>query len=158
MSTHIPNNSGFRDKESKTMKIRRFLKMSSAALAGAALSNMNGCKQVDKSVAPSGSQAATRLKNWAGNLEYGTGNVVYPESVEQAQAFVMKADKMRALGSQHCFNKIADSPHQLLSTKNLNKEVALDPAKKTVTVEAGIRLVTFGGYLQARGDRCANVS
>ncbi|MGH9766901.1 MAG: hypothetical protein ACREAB_05635, partial [Blastocatellia bacterium] len=64
---------------------------------------MNGCKQVDTSVAPPGSRAAARLKNWAGNLEYSTGNVVYPESVEQVQAFVMKADKIRALGSQHCF-------------------------------------------------------
>ena len=140
------------------MKKRKFLKMSSAALAGAALSNLNGCKQVDTSVAPQGGQAAARLKNWAGNLEYSTGNVVYPESVEQVQAFVTKADKIRALGSQHCFNKIADSPHQLLSTKNLNKVVALDDAKKTVTVEAGIRYGTLGEYLQGKGYALHNLA
>src|SRR5262245_4358056 len=69
------------------MKKRMFLKISSAALAGAALPNMSGCKQADTPVGPQSSQAATRLKNWAGNLEYGAG-AVYPESVEQVQAFV----------------------------------------------------------------------
>jgi alditol oxidase len=140
------------------MKKRIFLKMSSAALAGAALPHLNGCKQVEAPVAPQGGQAAAKLKNWAGSLEYSTGNVVYPESVEQAQAFVMKADKIRALGSQHCFNKIADSPHQLISTKNLNKVVALDPAKKTVTVEAGIRYGTLGEFLQGQGYGLHNLA
>src|SRR5262249_19108642 len=137
---------------------RRFLKMSSAALTGAALSSMSGCKQTAPAVAPPGRPAEARLKNWAGNLEYSTGNVVYPESVEQVQAFVMKADKLRALGSQHCFNKIADSPHQLLSTKNLNKVVALDPDLKTVTVEAGIRYGTLGEYLQGKGYALHNLA
>jgi alditol oxidase len=147
------NTSGYRDKESKTMKKRMFLKMSSAALTGAALSPMSGCKQADPAVTQPG-----RLQNWAGNLEYSTENVVYPESVEQVQAFVKKADKLRALGSQHCFNRIADSPHQLLSTRHLNKVVALDPAKKTVTVEAGIRYGTLGEYLQGKGYALHNLA
>jgi alditol oxidase len=140
------------------MKKRTFLKISSAALTGAALSNTSGCKQADTSAAPPAGQEAARLKNWAGNLEYSTGNVVYPESVEQVQALVVKADKIRALGSQHCFNKIADSTHQLLSTKNLNKVVALDETKKTVTVEAGIRYGTLGEYLQGKGYALHNLA
>jgi alditol oxidase len=140
------------------MKKRTFLKMSSAALTGATLSSMNGCKQTDTGVAPADGTASPRLKNWAGNLEYSTANVVYPESVEQVQTFVKKADKVRALGSQHCFNKIADSPHELLSTKNLNKVVALDPAQKTVTVEAGIRYGTLGEYLQGKGYALHNLA
>jgi len=158
MSTYTPNTSGYRNKESNTMKKRIFLKMSSASLAGAALFHMNGCKHVDSSVEQTGGQASARLKNWSGNLEYSTGNVVYPESVEQVQAFVAKADKIRALGSQHCFNRIADSPHELLSTKNLNKVVALDTAKKTVTVEAGIRYGTLGEYLQGKGYGLHNLA
>ncbi len=135
------------------MKKRMFLEMSSTALTGAVLSQMSGCKQSDTPVSQ-----PVRLKNWAGNLEYSTEKVVYPESVEQVQEFVKKSDKLRALGSQHCFNKIADSPHQLLSTKNLNKVVALDPAKRTVTVEAGIRYGTLGEYLQGRGYALHNLA
>src|SRR5262245_42487295 len=140
------------------MKKRKFLKISTAALTGAALSPMTGCKQGDTTVAPPSSPKAARLKNWAGNLEYSTDLVAYPESVEQVQAFVKKTDSLRALGSQHCFNKIADSSQNLLSTKNLNKVVALDTVKKTVTVEAGIRYGTLGEYLQSKGYALHNLA
>ena len=139
------------------MKKRTFLKISSVALTGAAITPVSSCNQSDPAVAPPNS-TAERLKNWSGNLEYSTGHVVYPESVEQVQAFVKKADKLRALGSQHCFNRIADSSHQLLSTKNLNKVISLDPAKKTVTVEAGIRYGTLGEYLQSKGYALHNLA
>ncbi|MBI1763840.1 MAG: FAD-binding protein, partial [Acidobacteria bacterium] len=84
--------------------------------------------------------------------------VAYPETVEQVQALVTKAGKLRALGTQHCFNKIADSPHQLLSAKKLDKILALDPAKKTVTVEAGVRYGTLGTYLQEKGFALHNLA
>ncbi|MBK9316833.1 MAG: FAD-binding protein [Acidobacteria bacterium] len=140
------------------MKKRTFLKISTAALTGATLSPLTACKQDATTVAPPSSSKTPRLKNWAGNLEYSTDQVTYPESVEQVQAFVMKADKLRALGSQHCFNRIADSPHNLLSTKNLNKVVALDPVKMTVTVESGIRYGTLGEYLQDKGYALHNLA
>jgi alditol oxidase len=141
----------------EAMKKRTFLKMSSFALTGATLSTMNGCKQ-DDAVDATRVAKGSRLTNWSGNLVYSTENVVYPESVEQVQALVKKADKLRALGSQHCFNKIADSQHQLVSTKNLNKVIALDAAKKTVTVEAGIRYGTLGEYLEEKGYALHNLA
>jgi xylitol oxidase len=135
------------------MKKRTFLKMSSAVLTGAVLSPLAGCRKSEPPIAK-----AERLKNWAGNLEYSTENVAYPESVEQVQAFVKKTDKFRTLGTRHCFNKIADSPHQLLSTKNLDKVIALDTAKNTVTVEGGIRYGTLGEHLQGKGYALHNLA
>lgn len=140
------------------MKKRTFLKISTAALTGATLSPLTGCNQGTTTDTPTDSQKTLRLKNWAGNLEYSTDQVTYPESVEQVQEFVAKADKLRALGSQHCFNRIADSPHNLLSTKNLNKVIALDPARMTVTVESGIRYGTLGEYLQEKGYALHNLA
>jgi len=49
------------------------------------------------------------LKNWAGNLEYSTGNVHYPTTVEQVQEIVRRCSKLRGLGSRHSFNKIAEA-------------------------------------------------
>ncbi len=135
------------------MKKRTFLKISTAALAGAAIPPLTACNQAEKTGAP-----AARLKNWAGNLEYSTDRVVYPASVEEVREFVQKTDKLRALGSQHCFNRIADSRHNLLSTRNLNRVVSLDAAAKTVTVEAGIRYGTLGEYLQERGYALHNLA
>lgn len=139
------------------MKKRTFLKLSSAGLAGAALTPLSGCQSQSPATATS-EPLPEKLKNWAGNLEYSTANVAYPETVEQVQAVVKQADKLKPLGTQHCFNRIADSPHQLLSTKKLDKIVALDPAKKTVTVEAGVRYGTLGEYLQGKGFALHNLA
>ncbi len=139
------------------MKKRTFLKLTSAGITGTMLTSLSGCQKSD---APESQTTATpeKLKNWAGNLEYSTSKVVYPETVEQVQAAIKQAEKIRALGTQHCFNKIADSPHQLLSAKKLDKILALDTDKKTVTVEAGVRYGTLGEYLQERGFALHNLA
>ena len=139
------------------MKKRTFLKMSSAGITGAMLT---ACQQpsAPPTVAPTASPTPAKLTNWAGNLEYSTAKVTYPETVEQVQAAIKQADKLRALGTQHCFNKIADSPHQLVSAKKLDKIIGLDAAKKTVTVEAGVRYGTLGTYLQEKGFALHNLA
>ncbi len=143
------------------MKKRAFLKLSSAGLTGVALVPLTGCQpSAPPGISPATPTAAAseKLKNWAGNLEYSTAKVAYPETVEQVQAVVQQADKLRALGTQHCFNKIADSPHQLLSVRKLNKILALDAQKKTITVEAGVRYGTLGEYLQEKGFALHNLA
>ncbi len=140
------------------MKKRTFLKISTAGLTGGLLAPLTGCQQPPSAPVAPATPAPEKLKNWAGNLEYSTANVAYPETVEQVQALVKRADKLRALGTQHCFNKIADSPQQLLSAKKLDKILALDPAKKTVTVEAGVRYGTLGEYLQGKGFALHNLA
>ncbi|MFN8000916.1 MAG: FAD-binding protein [Acidobacteriota bacterium] len=142
------------------MKKRTFLKLASAGITGTMLP-LSGCQKTDAPATAPGSQATAtpeKLKNWAGNLEYSTSNVSYPETVEQVQALVKQADKLRALGTQHCFNKIADSSQQLLSAKKLNQILSLDADKKTVTVEAGVRYGTLGEYLQERGFALHNLA
>lgn len=139
------------------MKKRAFLKLTSTGLAGAVIAPLAGCQQSAPPVATN-TPLPEKLKNWAGNLEYSTAKVAYPETVEQVQAVVKQADKLRALGTQHCFNKIADSPHQLLSAKKLNKILALNIQKKTVTVEAGVRYGTLGEYLQSNGFALHNLA
>src|SRR5215471_2658536 len=83
------------------------------------------------------------MKNWAGNLDYSTQSVHYPESVDQVRALVLRCATVRTLGTRHSFNDIADSPAELISTNKLNRIVSLDPnpPHPTVTVQAGI---TYG--------------
>lgn len=139
------------------MKKRTFLKIASAGITGTVIAPLTGCQQQGMPPDLPG-PPPEKLKNWAGNLEYSTGKVAYPETVEQVQVLVNQADKLRALGTQHCFNKIADSPHQLLSAKKLDKILALDADKKTVTVEAGVRYGTLGEYLQEKGFALHNLA
>ena len=78
---------------------------------GAFLSRLEAC-------APA-AENKVHLKNWAGNLEYSTGNVYYPKTVAEVQETVKKYKKIKALGSRHSFNKIADSTENQLSLTEL---------------------------------------
>lgn len=124
------------------MKKRTFLKLSSASLAGTMVSRAWA--------------KGEKLKNWAGNFQYSTDNVFYPETLEQVRELVKKHQKRRVLGTRHCFNRIADSPHNLISTRNLAKVISLDA--NTVTVEAGIRYGTLAEYLQNKGYALHNLA
>jgi xylitol oxidase len=106
----------------------------------------------------SGFAAQPRLKNWAGNLTYSTDNVQYPKSVAEVQQVVKQHSKLKALGTRHCFNTIADSKDDLLSTKELNKVVSLDAKGHTVTVEAGIKYGELAPYLDQHGFALHNLA
>ena len=99
-----------------------------------------------------------RLQNWSGNLTYSTGNVFYPKSVEEVQQLINKHDKIKALGTRHCFNTIADSKDNLLSTRDLNKVVSIDKQNHTVTVEGGIKYGELAPHLHKEGFALHNLA
>ena len=133
------------------MKKRTFLKLTSSLMTGAALSNFTSCTQDN-------THQESVIKNWAGNLQYGTGNVFEPRTVDEVKDIVKKCDQLRTLGTRHCFNRIADSPSNLLSTKYLNEIISLDPEQKRVTVGGGIRYGEFCEYLHKNGFAVRNLA
>jgi len=128
------------------MHRKSFLKLSSAFAAVPFLPNMNKFLQQD------------RLKNWAGNLEYSTTNVFYPKTVSEVQSIVTNKDQIRGLGTRHCFNTIADSRYNLVSSNNLSNILSLDTERKTVTVEAGIKYGELSPWLDKKGYALHNLA
>jgi alditol oxidase len=129
------------------MNKRSFIKLSSTLMAAPFISSLI-------KIMPGGE----RLKNWAGNFTYSTDRVYYPETLQQVQELVKKYSKIKVLGTRHCFNNIADSKDNLLSTKQLNKIVSLDENAKTVTVEAGIKYGELAPYLDSKGYALHNLA
>src|SRR5437870_2354436 len=83
--------------------------------------------------------APEKLSNWAGNIEYSTDNVATANSVASVQDFVRKHASFKTLGTRHCFNRIADSTQQLLTTDFAAQAPAIDSASRTISVGPGIR-------------------
>jgi xylitol oxidase len=131
------------------MDKRTFLKTSTVLAGASLLTHFTGCNPAQKK---------QHLKNWAGNLEYSASNVFYPKTVEQVQDVVRKCDKLKALGSQHSFSKIADSKHNQVSLRDLNKIISLDKIARTVTVEAGVRYGELAPYLHQNGFALPNLA
>jgi alditol oxidase len=99
-----------------------------------------------------------KLKNWAGNLEYGTDHLYSANSLQQVRDYVKKQSKLKVLGTRHCFNNIADSTHNLLSLKSMDEVVGLDPEAHTVTVAAGITYGQLCPYLHTKGFALHNLA
>ncbi|MDQ0062564.1 FAD-binding protein [Paenibacillus harenae] len=97
-------------------------------------------------------------RNWAGNYRYSAAELFEPERMEQLQEWVEKRHKVRALGSRHSFNSIADTPGSLLSLKKMNQVLELDRSRGTVTVEGGIRYGELARYLHANNYGLHNLA
>ena len=99
----------------------------------------------------------TRQTNWAGNYTYQAREIQAPGSVTEAQQIVAGADRVRALGSRHSFNAIADSD-VLITLDRLPAEIELDRAAQTVTLSAGVTYGRLARTLEREGLALANLA
>ncbi len=133
------------------MDKRDFLKSSASAVAGGILTRMLHAQN------PSAPHAAGPRTNWSGNLTYSAPHLLEPRTVEEVRAAVRSHRHLRALGSRHSFNAIADSPENQISLHALNS-IDLDAAARTVTVGAGIRYGDLAPVIDARGFALHNLA
>jgi len=129
------------------MNKRTFLKLSSALMAAPLLPPFIRKMQNQQPIT-----------NWAGNLTYGTTNIEYPTSVDALQQLVKKYNKVKVLGTRHCFNTIADSKDRFISLRDMNKIIALDQQAQTVTVEGGIKYGELAPWLNEKGYALHNLA
>lgn len=97
-------------------------------------------------------------QNWCGHVSYGAARFHAPTSVAEVQAIVRAADKVRVIGSRHCFNDIADTTGDLLWLGNLDNTVTIDPERHTATVNAGITYRELCPQLHAAGYALPNLA
>ncbi len=91
------------------MDKREFLKASGLALTGTMLSSFASDPSIAGQTPRDTARPAATRTNWSGNYTYHTDRLDTPADVEEVQAIVKRASKIRALGTRHSFNAIADS-------------------------------------------------
>ncbi len=129
------------------MHRRLWLKLLSAGIAGRGAGPLSAW-----------SETAQKLTNWAGNLTYSTDRVVEAGTVSRVQSFLRSHDKVKVLGTRHCFNSIADSRDNLLSLRPMHEMAALDETARTVTVDAGVTYGQLCPYLDGKGFALHNLA
>ncbi|MEU4533262.1 D-arabinono-1,4-lactone oxidase [Streptosporangium sp. NPDC023825] len=98
------------------------------------------------------------LLNWAGNITYGAARFHRPGGIEELQELVAGSGAIRALGTRHSFNEIADRPGgDLVSLEGLPADFELDPVRGTVTVGGGVRYGELSRWLHERGHALPNL-
>ena len=131
------------------MNKRAFLKQSAALVTGSLITTL---------ITPLMGDEPEPRTNWAGNFRYSTDNVYRPATVPEVQDAVRKCKQARALGTRHCFNRIADSTANQISVRAMNKVVSIDNQARTVTVEGGISYGQLCPALDAGGFALHNLA
>ena len=98
------------------------------------------------------------MKNWAGNLEYSAASVVRPGSVSELAELVASAERVKALGSRHCFNDVADTSGVQVVLDRLPGDVEVDSSRRVARVAGGLTYGDLGLALEAHGWALHNMA
>jgi xylitol oxidase len=128
------------------MNKRDFLKTTGAFLASSLLPRIGSAQAT-----------AQRRTNWAGNYTFHTDNLLQPKTIEEVQKAVVSCNKLRALGSRHSFNGIADSTQNQISLKALDT-MKVDKDARTVTVGSGVTYGQLCPWLDGQGYALHNLA
>ncbi|WP_199814813.1 D-arabinono-1,4-lactone oxidase [Streptomyces sp. NRRL WC-3549] len=96
-------------------------------------------------------------QNWARNITFAARRLHTPASVAELQDIVAAGSAIRALGTGHSFNTVADTHGELVSVAGLPRAVEIDRAARTATVSAGLRFGEFTGELHRNGFALHNL-
>jgi xylitol oxidase len=94
-------------------------------------------------------------RNWAGNVTYRATRVHRPATLAELREVVTRASSLRALGSRHSFNAIADAD-ELVSLRELPADVRTDGT--TVSFNAGLTYAELALALDRRGLALHNLA
>ncbi|SDZ35348.1 L-gulonolactone oxidase [Micromonospora pattaloongensis] len=112
-------------------------------------------------IASPGRNAGTRWSNWAGNQRAAAREALAPGSTDAVAAAVRAARdggrRIKPVGSGHSFTDIARSDDQRLELTRLAGPVAVDRARRRVTVQAGMPLHALNELLAAHGLALPNL-
>lgn len=97
-----------------------------------------------------------KITNWAGNVEFSAAEVHRPGSIAELQHLVANSPSVRALGTGHSFNEIADTPGTMVSVAALPARLEIDSETSTAVVGGGLRWADLGGALHQAGFALPN--
>jgi xylitol oxidase len=98
-----------------------------------------------------------RRTNWAGNVAFGAAKLHHPTSIDEVQRIVASSERVRALGSGHSFNPIADTVGDQISLAGMPPLLHIDPDRSTVTVGGGARYGELAPQLHRAGYALHNL-
>ncbi len=96
-------------------------------------------------------------KNWAGNYTYKAKELSTAGRTGAIQTTIRSTDKVKALGSRHSFNNIADTSGMQISLEKQTNAV-LDKDLFLVDVDAGVAYGRLAPYLHQRGFAVHNLA
>jgi xylitol oxidase len=98
------------------------------------------------------------MKNWSGTVTFQDSHSYSPATVAELAKIVAKEGNIRARGSAHCFNAIADTGAVSVTFENMSQEIVIDKDRAIVTVPAGMKYGELAVALHDRGWALHNMA
>ncbi|MFC4111980.1 FAD-binding protein [Nonomuraea zeae] len=98
------------------------------------------------------------LTNWAGNTAFRAQDVHHPTSLDELRQLVAASAQVRALGSGHSFNDVADATGDLVVLDRMPDAVEIDSAARTARVPARMTYARLAPVLNEAGFALANLA
>jgi xylitol oxidase len=98
------------------------------------------------------------MKNWSGTVTFQDSDSYSPATVAELAKIVATEGNIRARGSAHCFNAIADTSAAAVTFENMSQEIVIDKDRAIVTVPAGMKYGELAVALHDRGWALHNMA
>jgi xylitol oxidase len=98
-----------------------------------------------------------QLANWSGTYQFTARELITARTVDEVRRAVAAGGRVRALGTRHSFNDLADNGATLVSVTGIAPDPVLDQAAGTVTAGAGMSYGALATWLQERGWALGNL-
>jgi alditol oxidase len=108
-------------------------------------------------VSAEGSHVSAELRNWSGTYRFTARAVIDARSVGDVQRAVAAGGRVRAVGTRHSFNDLADNGATLVSVAGIPADPVIDEAARTVSAGAGVPYGALAAWLQDRGWALGNL-
>jgi alditol oxidase len=103
------------------------------------------------------SHVTPELRNWSGTYQFTAREVIDARTVGDVRRAVATGGRVRAIGTRHSFNDLADNGATLISVTGIAPDPVIDAAAHTVTVGAGTSYGALAAWLQDRGWALGNL-
>jgi xylitol oxidase len=98
------------------------------------------------------------MRNWSGHVEFSAASYAEPTSVGELQQLVASSPMIRALGTRHSFNDLADTTGVHVSVAGLPGGIEVDSDRKVARIPAGLRYGEAANLLNEQGWAVHNMA
>src|SRR5262249_34963154 len=93
-----------------------------------------------------------QLSNWSGTYQFTAREVIAARTIGDVQKAVQHGRKVRAVGTRHSFNDLADDGAPLVDVTGSAPAAVLDEEERTATKAPGHYCGVLAAWLEARGS------
>ena len=98
------------------------------------------------------------MQNWSKNVDFNDRAFLQPESLAELQELVRSNQKIRARGTAHCFNEIANTSSYSINLAKMPKIIEVSAATNSVTVSSGLTYGELAPELHSQGWALNNLA